>query len=72
MCLRADGGSDGSPVKTASCDENDPQQVRHFSSLPLTSLLVQKLVRNRCPARKKTHVKLRNLFAVARGGAGGA
>ena len=27
MCLRADGGSDGSLVKTASCDENDTQQV---------------------------------------------
>ena len=56
MCLRADGGSDGSLVKTASCDENDPQQVgslcilgctrQHVSSLPLTKfLLVQELVK---------------------------
>ena len=28
MCLRAADGNEGSPVKTASCDENDTQQVR--------------------------------------------
>ena len=28
MCLRAADGNEGSPVKTAACDENDTQQVR--------------------------------------------
>ena len=29
MCLRAEHDSDGSPVKTAACNENDTLQVTY-------------------------------------------